>query len=651
MLLAGALLLAGNGAVFGRALGFGFVDWDDPVYVLENPVIRDLSWVGVRRLFTSFVSGNYHPLTLLTYAAQYRWGGLDPVVFHATNLVLHSANAVLVCLLLFEWVGRLPAAAWAAAAFSLHPMRVEPVCWVSGTKDLLAGFFLLISLLAYGRREHGRSGVAYGLSVGAFGLAGLAKATVVAAGVFFPLADFARGETGWGNRRRYLPYVGISLALGLAAVAARRSYQEVLVEDYSSGGFVVLEGLWRLFVYYGARQGAWSAPWFSPYFGDDSGRRVEALVLAAVGAAVAVLLTVLFRNRRDRKPLVFGVSFFVVSLLPALFVPVVGYSADRFAYVPTVGLAYLGALAVDRAWTALAGTKRVLLAAGLTVLLVVEGGLSCRRTEVWRDSIRCWTGAVATFPERPGSLLNRANALAERGQAYAVSGLLDASLRDLDAAARLMPRGARIRGYRAETWLRTGDEGRALADWDEALSLEPDNVDFLLRRGRLLRQRGDFRGATRDFGRMLAVQGPTGRVLGERALTFRLAGDLRAAVGDYNASVRLEPGNWVLWFNRALARRDGGDEDGWLQDLLEAAARGPEAWQPRYHLGLYHLRRGDPTTALGEFNAALSLSPEAPPVLKERAKAYEALGRFERARADEQRVQRVERSVERQGKL
>ena len=135
---------------FYPSLNNGFTNWDDETHVVDNSSIKTLTWKTVADLPASLLIGNYIPLTALTYMLEYRFVRLNPFVYHATNLVLHLLN----CLLVFWFVYLISRGIFVAFAasllFGIHPLHVESVAWISERKDVLYALFFLASLICYG---------------------------------------------------------------------------------------------------------------------------------------------------------------------------------------------------------------------------------------------------------------------------------------------------------------------------------------------------------------------------------------------------------------------------------------------------------------------------------------------------------------------
>ena len=131
--------------VFGRTLGFGFVNYDDNDYVYDNPKITDgLTLKGI--LWASTFADNWHPLTWLSHMLDCQLYGLWPGGHHLTNVLLHAATTILLFLVLRRMTGRLWPSAFVAALFAIHPLHVESVAWVSERKDVLSGLFFVLTL-------------------------------------------------------------------------------------------------------------------------------------------------------------------------------------------------------------------------------------------------------------------------------------------------------------------------------------------------------------------------------------------------------------------------------------------------------------------------------------------------------------------------
>ena len=185
------LLLAGiTLAIYWPARHYGIIYYDDPLFVTANAMVNSgLNWHSLGWAFSGTMVANWHPLTSLSYVLGHQFWGGNPGAEHLVNVLFHTANAVLLFLVLNRMMSlrsdkgagasSSPAGAtWrsavAAALFAWHPLRVESVAWISERKDVLCGFFFLLTLIAYtryareSRVQSPKSKVFYSLSLLAF---------------------------------------------------------------------------------------------------------------------------------------------------------------------------------------------------------------------------------------------------------------------------------------------------------------------------------------------------------------------------------------------------------------------------------------------------------------------------------------------------
>lgn len=143
-------LIAITWAVFGQTFHHQFINYDDPLYVYDNPHVRaGLSWHGIAWSFTHVHSQNWHPLTTISHMLDCQVFGLNPGAQHLVNVFWHSIAAVLLFLLLAEVTNSIWSSAFVAAVFAVHPLRVESVAWIAERKDVLSGMFFMLTLLGY----------------------------------------------------------------------------------------------------------------------------------------------------------------------------------------------------------------------------------------------------------------------------------------------------------------------------------------------------------------------------------------------------------------------------------------------------------------------------------------------------------------------
>jgi len=410
--LAAAVLVVALLALYARTRTHGFVAYDDPVYVSENPVVaRGLTWEGLRWAF-GFHAGNWHPLTWLAHMLDVELFGLDAGAHHLVNAALHALNAVL----LFLALARLSGARWSALAvaalWALSPLRVESVAWASEKKDVLAGTFWFLTLLAHER--HARLGGAgrQALVCLALALGLMAKSMLVTLPLVlllldaWPLGRATRADPAapspwprlWLEK---LPLLALALAAGLATLVIQR--QEGAVG--SLGSLSLLERVTNAgrstWIYLGQTFLPGTLTCFVPHpvLVTPRAELGRALFLpGTLGLIGIVAVTVLLvRLRAGRPHLLVGWLWFLVALAPVIGLVQVGHQAhaDRYTYLPSVGL--LLALVFELRVASRPGLIPV-FGAALTGLALFFALRTRPQIDTWHDSRTLFRHALAADP-------------------------------------------------------------------------------------------------------------------------------------------------------------------------------------------------------------------------------------------------------------
>jgi Tfp pilus assembly protein PilF len=464
-----AALLLVTFAVYSPVLRHGFVEWDDPFYVTENPHVRaGLTAGGVAWAFTSTQLANWHPLTWLSHMLDVSLFGLAPAGHHLTSLLLHLANT----LLLYLALERLTHAPWrslgVAALFALHPLHVESVAWVAERKDVLSTAFWFAALWAYAAYAE-RPGLARGLPVTlclALGL--LAKPMLVTLPLTLLIVDF------WPLQRtrepralrslvvEKLPLFALSLAASVIAWLAQRSFGATTDSPLAArlatavlGGLGYLEKtLWPM-----------NLAAFYPY------RPHPPILEVVTKAAALVLITaaVAWLGRR-RAYLTAGWLWYLVTLLPVIGLVRIGQQemADRYTYVPLVGVFVMVVWGAG-AWVEHARAPALARRAATTATVLVAGVLAfgaTRQVTTWRDGITLWEHALAAGGN---STVARTNL----GVALEKAGRFEEAATHFEEAIRLEPRNARAHANLGDVLFALGRYADAARAFEQALLLDP----------------------------------------------------------------------------------------------------------------------------------------------------------------------------------
>lgn len=523
------------------ALSGAFLDWDDNHLLLLNPHFRGLGREAWRWAWTNN-PGLYMPLVWMSFSLDSALWGMNPVGFHLTNVLFHAANAVLLFFVaetLFERLfprssggARRGAAALASLLWAVHPLRVESVAWIVERKDVLCGFFFLLSLLFYLRfAATGRPGERW-LSAGAHLAGMLSKPVAVLGPLVFLLLDW-RPLARWPGRpwkvllREKIPFFLASGAAALLTIAPGGRPSDVgpaerLGQALFGLGFYLQKTLWPtgLAPVYEWRGEIlrWSGP---PVF------------FMAIGAGF--LLLWLFSRRRWPSLWIAGASYLL------LLAPLLGLiprgpqsAADRFTYLPGLGLALLAAalpLFLSVRNRRAGAVAAFLLAAALGPLTAATR----RQIGLWKNSETLWRWQLERFPS---SFLGHYNL----GTYLLNQDRPSEALPHLDAAVRLHPDVPDPFNNRGRAFFALDRLEEAGRDFDQALLLDPAMAEARLNRGQTFMNRRRFPEAALDFAEATRRHPEWTAAWIKLGLARRLAGDLPGAAEAFRRALVLDPG-------------------------------------------------------------------------------------------------------------
>jgi len=433
--LAATVLLAGMiVAVFFPVWRYDFIDFDTFTQVVENDYIKAATLANLKHIFTSRCITSYYPVRTLTFLIDHQVWGLRPGGFKLTNLVIHLANVLLVFWLVLrlfddrraggESAGPRPdtaIAALAAGIVAIHPVVVEPVIWIPGREELLMTLGALgtihFHLTARRRSEAKRTAQVLACHVAAV-LCCAAACLSNAVAVVIPALAVACDLLALPRRSVWRTILGTA---PLWAVATATMFVKILGHGAGIATAAQLSPVGRLMIGLSAywlnlKSLIWPDKLALCYnWVDPHGFLDRHVLLGTAAVSLTVAASWAFRKRRL---LVFGLAWYVIALLPTLQVlPHHIHRADRFLYLPMVGMA-LAAAAAMRPLTKVMGTPRAAVAAALVAgsLLVALGAKSTLQVRTWRDTFTVWGHCIDVDPKNARAHDVLADNLAWKGQ-------------------------------------------------------------------------------------------------------------------------------------------------------------------------------------------------------------------------------------------
>lgn len=474
-------------AVYAQVSAFDFISYDDDYYVVQNPLARaGLTAVSIPRAFTAVVASNWIPVTMLSHMLDVELFGLSAGMHHLMNLPFHAAAAIL----LFLWLRRSTGARWSSAfvafIFALHPLHVESVAWISERKDVLSAFFFFLALYTWTCYTERPTRARYLLVAAAFSVGLMCKPMLVT----FPLllimldwwplrriqADLSSKTLPWKNLpwkkllAEKIPLLALSAAVSLVTFLVQHADGAVASEQSLSPLVRAAKALISCVTY--IRQTFWPAGLaiFYPY--------PHHIPLAQAAAALAILIgmsALLISVRRTRPYLAVGWFWYLIMLVPVIGLVQVGEQshADRYMYLPMVGLTIMvawGAADLATRWPRL----RLVAAAAGVVVCALCAGLTFRQAAFWQGAQPVFEHAIEVTGD---NWLAEAN-LGAFLMSQNTSECPVAAIRHLEAALRIRPGYALAGNNLGVCFLRSNLCPAAIPYFEEALRANPNRASF-----------------------------------------------------------------------------------------------------------------------------------------------------------------------------
>ena len=590
-------------ALYLPSLRHTFLEYDDQQYVTENIHVRaGLTAAGLKWAFGYHVS-NWHPLTWLSHMLDCQLYGLNPAGHHLTNALLHAASSVLLFLLLNRMTHALWRSFLVAALFAWHPLHVESVAWVSERKDVLSGFFFMLTLWAYAQyatskemagekpkppNRNTRPVLFYILCLFCFALGLMSKAMLVTVPFVLLLLDawpLKRMQTGLRVNLPLLvekiPFLILTGIVSLLTISAQKESFSIV----STAGLPLFQRFAHALLSYVHYLRVTFVPAhlavFYPY---ETEHGTGPLVLAGLLLAAITLVTVRFAK---------GFPFLLVGWLwfLGMLIPVIGFIqvgnqawADRYTYLPLIGLfiALIWAVAeINKSFTASAAhdnlfAARILITLTLGVVLLT---LSSRQLGVWKNTRTLFQHAADVIPDNY-------MAITVLGSLFAAEGQLEEAMDHYQQALRLKPNYPEAHFFLGNALDKKGKLDDAIAEYRQALRFKPmlEQTHILL--GAALARKKNYSEAREHYLSALELNPESAVAHNNLARLYQTDGELDPAVIHYLAALRTDPGLSEAHNNLGVLYLQQGKLAEGVAHLREAVKLKPDNLQSKYNLAL-----------------------------------------------------------------
>jgi len=550
----------------------GFL-WDDDAYIINNELLTAPD--GWQRIWFSLDSpSQYFPFTYSTFRIEHALWGLDTTGYHWVNLLLHVGNALLVWAVLARL--KVPGSWLAAAIFALHPVQVESVAWITERKNVLMGFFFLLTLLAwiaFVDKRSRRPWMFYCLALISYVLALSAKATActLPAALFLILWLQKKPIT----MRRFIqivPFVVLGIGMGLLAVWWERYHQGT-----NRGVFTFLSPMERILV---ASRAVWfylskifwpsNLTFIYPRWNISPADLIDYIWLLAGIAACAAIY---FIRRYFGRSVEVAAAFFVATLTPVLgfimlFTFRYTFVADHYQYLACIGPIALASAGIVTLSDRFTHYRAVIVSAALLVVASF-GTLTWRQAATYSDIETLWRTTLARNPEC--------------WMAHTNIGIV---------------------------FLQQGKIDDAIAHYRLALQMQADSWDAEYNLGTALVAKGQVDEAILHCERAVGMRptDPDAQVSLGNALVAK--GRIDEAIAHYQKAITAQPDHFLARYSLGHALLEKGEFEGAIQVCRSALLLRPSDADCQTTLAIALEEKGNPTEAIQHYQKALELAPK-----------------------------------------
>lgn len=614
LLLAGLLVIILVVTTYWKSSDNSFVDWDDYAYVVNNELVRSPGESYLKDLFTTPVSQNYHPLTILSLRLNNNicktcHEGISPKPFIHGNIILHVLNSLLVLVLVFLLTNKnIIASLLVALLFGVHPMHVESVAWIAERKDVLYAFFFLAGLISYifFKKEEQKKYLWLTLTFILFVMSCLSKATaVVFPGVLIlidfwieytegkPFGKVLKNTLLSKNLLLLIPFFIVSVFIGLLAyrIQDNQNFLGILnlsknmsdvvntvqpftiLERFQIAGYGFIIYIIKFFV-------PVQLIAFYPYpeLKEFVSGSFKLILWLSTAATVIIILTAIYSIKKS-KLFVFGISLFLITIALVLQFISVGNAilATRYSYLPYIGLSMIPAVLIANSKKTL---KNILLfVSGCFIILLMY--LSGQQIKTWKNTETLWTNVLKKHPHLElarrsrGKYYSRMSALAKSENEKKV--LEEKAFADFSEAIKAGTKSADVYEGMAIVYESRGEQEKALLFITKAISMNPGKGGAYYNRAMIYDGLNQKNAAIKDYSTAINYdQSLELKALSNRAVLYLETEKFAEAKNDLDKLISIDSRNHMYYYNRAYSKLQMDDIKGAIDDYRTVLRLNPD---------------------------------------------------------------------------
>lgn len=499
-----------------KTIGYSFVNWDDEAYIVHNPLIKKLSWEGVKSMFlTTHVNATYSPVVLLSWAVDYAVAKTDPSQYHLTNVLLHLCNTLLVFLLIKKITNRFLQGVAVMAMFAFHPYQVEVVAWVSARKDLLMTFFYLLGLLSYLQYSTNRKKTWYFIVFLFFALAVFSKGVAVTFPIVLILIDYWQKRLSWKSLIIKVPFFIGAIIVGVLAIQGQND----------TGAFHNLNDLNIL-------QKASFASYNYLTFIINSFLPIKLSGFHPVPHALTqsfpklyylsfivfiVLLVLVFVKFHKNRFIILGVGFFIITIFPVIqFFPIgLAQFSERYSYLPFIGLFLVSSYLFMYMFS-----QKKIWAILPVFMIAVFYIVTFSRIPVWENGKTLWADVKNNYPTHEIGYINSADF-------FRKSENRTKAITEYILAIQKVEKPYKSHNQLGFIFTDQGKFKKAIHHLNQSVKIKSNYASTFLNRGICFMKMGNLKKAKKDFAKVIQLDTSLKGVYYNLAIIFNHEGQYK----------------------------------------------------------------------------------------------------------------------------
>jgi len=615
--------------VFYQVHSFRFVTFDDPDYVYNNPNIQSgITLQAVKWALTVGYAHNWHPLTWISHMLDWQLFGNNAGGHHLTNLIIHIANTLLLFIVLKQMTSALWQSAFVAALFTLHPLHVESVAWISERKDVLSTFFWILTMWAYLRYVKKPKISSYLLIVIFFSLGLMSKPMLVTLPFvlllldYWPLERFDRLE--WRTIYRLIlekiPFFILSAASSVVTFLIQRSSKAVATLAGFSIKFRISNALISYIEY--IKKMFW--PDRLAFFYPISVKYVS-ILYAVISAGLLLAATVLvIRYAKSHRYLVTGWFWYLGTLVPVIGLVKAGSQAiaDRFTYMTMTGLFIIIAWGISELSEKWPHRKIILWPASLIILFILAI-CTYQQTRYWKDALTLCQHALTVTEDNYTAHLSMTEPLIEQGR-------FEESIWHNTQAVRIEPYCRQALNNLGVSLYKAGRNDEAIDYFKRVIEIDPETADAHLNLAAVLTDKGDYAEAVRHYRIALKTR-DIPSIHCDLGLALLKLGLFEEAVTEYRKALSQMPNDSDILNKLGYALVHIGQFDEAILLYNKALQIAPDAVNIHLNFGFALTSSGKLQEAAKEYEKILPIQPQNASVHNDYGVVLCRLGEFDRA--------------------